>query len=136
MRIKYVELFSIRCLHDYFADHICKALSLRPTVECSRLLERYKCLFRPTADGGAVYCSEVAQGNSLQGYQEARPFSFTLTSGDPLLDIYTDMEVSDAGIPRAERCYYFSNLNRYVDEFGGKSDYCCIPRGRPSQMAP
>ena len=129
MRIKYLELFSIRCLHDYFADHICKALSLRPTAECSRLLERYKCLFRPTADGGAVYYSEVAQGNSLQDYQEARPFSFTLTSSDPLLDIYTDMEVSDTSISRAERYYYFNNLNRYVDEFRGKERLLLHPPG-------
>lgn len=129
MRIKYLELFSVRCLHDYFADHICKALSLRPTAECSRLLERYECLFRPTADGGAVYYAEVAQRNSLQDYQEGRPFSFTLTSSDPFLDIYTDMEVSDAGISRAERYYYFDNLNRYVDEFRGKERPLLHPPG-------
>ena len=29
MRVSYQELFSVECLHGYFTDHVCQALTLR-----------------------------------------------------------------------------------------------------------
>ncbi len=104
---QYRELFHIDCLHSYFADGRCRTLELRPTVECSRLLERYQCLFRPYEGGGAVYYSERDGQSSLRHFDEVSPFAFALRSTDPGLVTYTEVET-----PRSpsDSLHYFSNL--------------------------
>ena len=48
MRISYKPLFSIECLHGYFADRVCRALTLSPTAAGARLCERHHLRFRPS----------------------------------------------------------------------------------------
>ena len=57
MMTSYQELFSIECLHGYFADSLCRVLELSPTPECASMLRRYQMLFRRTAAGGKVLYS-------------------------------------------------------------------------------
>ena len=79
MRILYNELFRIECRHDYFADNLCRVLALSPTERCRRLLERYRCLFRPHAGGGMVAYG-VSDGDDpaglLKQFGDDEPFGF------------------------------------------------------------
>jgi hypothetical protein len=106
MRHSYRQLFSVECLHGYFADHICRTLTWAPTLECARLLARCRMIFKPAAGGGTVYCEQTAEAPSLPDAQV--PFAFMLTSTDPLLDTYTDGDLG-AGTQPVDAVHYFSN---------------------------
>jgi hypothetical protein len=110
MRMRYTPLFAIECLHDYYADGICRPLSLRPTPDCLGLLERHQCLFRAKAGGGMVASASRDEVDLLAGYGESAPFSFELISADPRLT-HRDEQVTPppAGMP-GERLRYFNNL--------------------------
>lgn len=114
MTTQYRELFRIRCRHGYFADQRCRVLALTPTAECNRLLDRYRCLFRAAADGGAVYCGEQNGQNMLRLFDETTPFAFALDNRDPAFETFTEMDSGRTGAP-AESLYYFSNAREYVD---------------------
>jgi hypothetical protein len=136
MGTHYTQLFAIQCLHDYFADGLCRVLTLSPTAECRRMLARYQCLFRPTAGGGEVYYDEHDGSNRLQLYREEMPFTFTLTSTDPLLATYTETDgAADAGSP-GDTVYYFSNLEEQTAELYGKERLLLHPPGQALTRGP
>ena len=120
MQVSYRKWFGIQCLHDYFSDGLCRVLSLRPTRECAKLLARYGCLFRPMDAGGAVYYSDAGDGKFVRDYVENRPLGFTLTCDDPLLESYTDIDLSDARASPAESFYYFNNTDCNSDSDSGR----------------
>ena len=122
MPVTYRKWFTITCLHDYFADGQCRALVLRPTHECRQRLARYKCMFRQTEAGGAVYYADSGDGTRLLDYQESRPLAFELASNDPLLETYTDTELAAGHVSPAQSCYYFNNIARNANT-GGDTEY-------------
>ena len=116
MRMRYTPLFAIECLHGYYADGVCRSLSLRPTPDCLRLLEGHQCLFRAKAGGGMVASASRDEVDLLAGYAESAPFSFELISADPHLTHRDEPETPPpAGMP-GERLRYFNNLGA-----GGKA---------------
>jgi len=121
MRVRYAPLFSIECRHDYFFGAVCKPLSIRPTGDCLRLLERYQGLFRPTPGGGTVAFATQDEVDFLALYAESAPFSFDLISADPLLFNYTDAGMAPGTGVLAEQVYYFNNLGDSVDDEGGRN---------------
>lgn len=126
MRTGYTPLFHLECLHGYFADHVCHAITVSPTVATAGVLRRYGLRFRATRSGGTVY---YADADRLQRYREVTPLAFALTSTDPLLDIYTDLEVG-AG-PPSETIWYFSNVEEHAAEIDGERRLLLHPVERP-----
>jgi hypothetical protein len=116
MRTHYAPLFRIECLHGYFADGLCRPLSLRPTAECRRLLEQYRCLFKATPAGGTVAFAAEDGCDFLSLYAETTPFSFDLISADPGLLTYTDAAMAGDAASPAEQVYYFDNLGHAADD--------------------
>lgn len=99
-------LFDVQCLHDYFANGVCRALRLVPTSNCARLLARYRLVFRALPGGGAVYYNEDA--SPLAQFTESAPLAFWLINDDPALLSYTDCAESASD---ASRLFYFDNLH-------------------------
>src|SRR5262245_51826249 len=132
MRILYKPLFTIECLHGYFADRVCRTLALSPTSAAARLLERYHLRFRSLPGGGAVYYEESAS-NLARLREEAAPLAFALSASDPLFDIYTEGSGSAApgGTVR-----YFSNREEHLDEIKGQRRRLLHPPGQPFAQAP
>lgn len=120
MRMRYSPLFSIECRHDYFSGAVCKPLSLRPTEDCLRLLDRYQGLFRATPSGCTVAFAIQDEIDFLALYSENAPFSFDLISADPHLLNYTDVDRAAGAGVLAEQLYYFNNLGDAVDEAGDR----------------
>lgn len=136
MLTRYAALFRIECLHGYFADGLCRPLSLRPTGDCRRLLEQYRCLFKPTPAGGMVAFAAEEGCDFLSLYAETSPFSFDLISADPGLLTYTEAETAgDAGSP-AEQVYYFNNLGDAAEDAAGEERRLLHPPGRALAAGP
>jgi len=127
MRTGYTPLFHLECLHGYFADHVCHALTVSPTAATAGVLRRYGLRFRTTGSGGTIYYSDAGL---LRGYREVTPLAFTLTSTDPWLDIYTDSEVAANTAP-SETIWYFSNQEEHATEIDGQLRRLLHPTGRP-----
>jgi hypothetical protein len=129
MTVSFHKWFGISCLHEYFSDGRCRVLTLAPTAECAGLLARYRCLFRPTPGGGAVYVGESEGASLLQDFHEHRPLAFTLTSTDPGLDTYTDIDPFAAHPAPSESLYYFSNLDGHSDADSEREHQLLHPPG-------
>jgi hypothetical protein len=135
MRISYKALFSVECLHGYFSDHVCKTLALRPTPAWEPLRQRHQLLFRPSAGGGTVYYREQSESDLRRLYGEVTPFAFTLTSTDPLFDLYTDGGVTDEA-PPGESVRHFSNRDTHVADVHGQPRLLLHPPGAPCAQPP
>ncbi len=110
MDARYLPLFSIECLHHYFADPRYAGLALRPTEACRRTLERYELMFRPTRGGGTVFYTQRGEVAVLRWISERMALAFTLTSADPLFLNYTDLAFADEALAPSQSLFYFSNL--------------------------
>jgi hypothetical protein len=117
--MRYELLFTIECLHGYFADHLCKVLTLAPTGDCRRLLGRYQMIFRALPNGGAVYFDASDEIDYLKIFQEKRPFTFSLISSDASLGNYT-AQASDGSVSPADGIFYFNNLRGQSAEVYGE----------------
>lgn len=115
---QYAALFRIECLHEYFGGGACRSLVLSPTEDCRTLLARYRMLFRAEEGGGSVYAPMQQQPGLLASFDESAPFTFSLTSSDPALNVYTELN-DDAAVNPAEELFYFDNRScRETTAFG------------------
>ncbi|EGV18797.1 hypothetical protein [Thiocapsa marina] len=114
------HLFSIECRHDFYGDGPCRAIEMRPTPECDALLQRFGCIFRPTAEGGAVYFdfrradpgsityNGSTRGEALLGaFDGVRPFSFIVVNREPSFDAFT--KVPQRTHDRSQQLRLFDN---------------------------
>ena len=110
-------LFSLRALHDYFADGLCGALQWQPSASTRQQLARYQLVFRGERGGGTVYYR--AGISPLDQYLETAPMVFWLLNDDLAFGDYTEL-VQTAGGMR-----YFDNLRAAPD--GTLNDGPCLP---------
>lgn len=136
MPVTYRKWFGIECLHDFFSDGRCRALSVHPTRECELLLERYSCLFRPMEGAGAVYYADSGDAEPFRNFSESRPLGFTLTCDDPLLETYTDIDLSGARVSPAKSFYYFNNADRNIEPDGAEARLLLHPPGAALENGP
>lgn len=120
--MQYARLFQIECLHSYFGGGPCRSLALAPTEDCRQMLNRYQMFFRPAAGGGTVYCPDQTPPDLLKQFDETAPFTFALTSSDPALNNYTDVDLG--GVDVRESIFYFDN----------RDDHATGTSGQPRQM--
>ena len=126
--MQYEVLFRVECLHEYFGG-ACRSLHLSPTEDCRQMLDRYRMLFQSTREGGAVYCLKQSPPDLLRRFDEAAAFTFALTSSDPALDNYTDLDGNRAD--PTENIYYFDNTVDHQSEALGKQRRLLHPYGKP-----
>lgn len=111
MRLAYQPLFRIRLRHAYYTDGISRNdFSLVPTPACRTLLDQYGLVFRPGADGGALYASVEPDSSPATllkplGDDNLR-LAFLLT---PLQPQVLNMTHLPRHKPRRE-VFYFDNL--------------------------
>src|SRR4051812_373238 len=105
----YRPWFDIVCQHGYFSDRLCRPLSVAPTADCQRLLQRYRLRFRAVPGGGQVHYDPDDPLQLLAYFDETLPFTFTILNTDPALLSYT-ADVPAALPDRAPGLYYFDNL--------------------------
>ncbi len=133
-RVSYKALFSIECWHSYFADGVCRTLTLQPTRDAATICTRHHLRFRPSPGGGALYYDESST-NLQRLRSEGSPLTFALTSTDPYFDIYTDgVGVSDAAPNGTVR--YFSNRDLHVADVRGRQCSLLHPPERPLAQPP
>jgi hypothetical protein len=114
---QYTVLFRVECLHGYFGGDTCRSLTLTPTEDCRRLLARYRMLFRSATGSCAVYCLKESPPDLLKQFDETSAFTFALTSTDPALNNYTDIDLGK--LDPAETVFHFDNRTDYAkEEFG------------------
>jgi hypothetical protein len=130
MAVSFQPLFAIELLHGYFADGLCKVLTLAPTAETRRLMDRYRLLFRPSANGGTVSWSRHPDIDFLQLFNETIPFAFTLTCGDLEFTRYTELDAAAAMASPADTVFYFNNLDPASGPVAGRADLLLHPPGR------
>jgi hypothetical protein len=136
MRVRYFPLFTVECLHDYFAAGRCGSLGFRPTPACQRLLEQYQCLFKPMPGGRMVVGATQDSVNVLTRYDERTPFAFDLVSSDPSLLTYTDSQAVPGTTTSAESVHYFSNLEDHPAPDQGAKRQLLHPAGQALAQPP
>jgi hypothetical protein len=126
--IQYTLLFQIECLHGYFGGGPCRSLNLTPTEDCRQLLARHQMLFRPGTGCGAVYRPRQSP-DLLTQFDEIGAFTFALTSNDPALDIYTDMDA--VNFNPGESLFHFDNRSDFAGEVAGQPRRLLHTPGKP-----
>ena len=136
MAVSFQPLFSIELFHGYFADGLCRRLSLAPTADTSRLFERYRLMFRPSLNGGAVSWAKDPNVDYLHLFNETVPFAFTLTCTDSDFSRYTEMGAEASAASPAETVHYFNNLAAQTDPAAGAGGVLLHPPGQPFAGGP
>jgi hypothetical protein len=102
------DLFHICCRHGYFADGVHRSVTLSPTPDCRRLLDRYGCFFRSYSGGAGVYYSDEAL---IRSFDETAPFVFTLNGSATDLAGMTDIPAANSATTDSS-IFSFSNLSQ------------------------
>jgi hypothetical protein len=132
--MQYAVLFRIECLHAYFGGGPCRGMTLTPTDDCRRMLARYQMLFRSEAGGGSVYCTKQSPPDLLKQFDEIAAFTFALTSTDPILNNYTDCDLSQ--LDPTGSIFHFDNRADYAKETFGQLRHLLHQPGKPFAEPP
>ncbi len=82
----YERLYSLRILHDYFDDAVCRAVQCRPTASGAELMRRRGWLFKRTADNEWAVLYDLSGAGPEIG---ADRLSFELRLAEPDFVLYT-----------------------------------------------
>lgn len=93
--MKYVPLFSIEILHDYYSDHRCIDIQIIPSSETQILFKNYHCLLKTLANGVRILISVNEKGAPLIPLSPDLTFSFSMVSRNPDFALFTDMTEID-----------------------------------------
>ena len=129
--MEYTLLFRIECLHGYFGGGPCRSLDVSPTEDCRQIMDRYRMLFRSQVGGGIVYGPKESPPDLLKQFDEIAPLTFSLTSNDPALGNYTQVNPRKAD-PR-ETIFYFDNRVDYAQ--GNSGQPCQLYGHKPLAQA-
>jgi hypothetical protein len=90
--MRFVTLFGLRVKHDYYADAVCRDLSVEPTENTRRLLDRYRLRLRELEDG-IVVSADADAGAKTARIPIARDelFVFQLRVHNPDFALFTDL---------------------------------------------
>lgn len=119
-RGRYRPWLALRCEHAYFADGVCRALSVRAAARTARTLAGMGLRLRAEAGGATLYYLDSGAAPRLDA---GAPLSFLLESGDPALMQYTEVE---QGSGAAAGIWYFDNR--------GHADGLLNPDGGASRL--
>src|SRR5271166_2393629 len=89
MRTIFYPLAAFTCRHSYFSSGLARPLSMRPTADCARLMQRLRCRLRNEAGGGTIHAGVDEAGLLAAALDPATPLGFALVVDDPYFASYT-----------------------------------------------
>ena len=89
MRTIFYPLAAFTCRHSYFASGLARPLSMRPTADCVRLMQRLHCRLRNETGGGTIHAGVDEAGFLAAALDSATPLGFALVVDDPYFASYT-----------------------------------------------
>jgi hypothetical protein len=113
INIKYSTFFSVKLLHQYFADLVCPDFTLIPSEETRRTLAGLKMITRSFSNEILTGVELNSSGNPPVIPGEGTNFTWFLTLKNSSFLNYTNLRVA----PVNGMLYYFSNRNN--NTFGG-----------------
>jgi hypothetical protein len=111
MEIRFIPLFEVELVHNYYTSGLCKDIAIKPTVRCKDIMQDYGLIFGETAKGFAVFCEvrkeQDNKDHPLRPFDEPITLSFLLSSGNPFFLNYSELPLDgeSAGI------YHLHNIN-------------------------
>jgi hypothetical protein len=109
---RHKEFFGVLCLHDYYADSVCKDLEFEPTPETAVLLRNYKLIFKPADFGFLILYSPNESEEKLRTLPAKTRFSFLIRSRNPKFMNFTKIKFWPEGV-----AFHYSNLYGSEEEF-------------------
>ena len=109
IQIKYIPLFEIEILHDYYADKLCRDISIVPTVECKTALQKTGLRFLATETGCKIFArvNEIGGKDILQlPMSENLRLNFLMILRNNAFKTFTQLELNT----ERNLQYYFNNL--------------------------
>jgi len=113
IQIKYISLFEVELLHDYYRDKICRDFSVIPSLQCAALLQNLGLRFISTPSGFKVFArvDEISNKNFLKTpLPEKTRFAFLLCLKNPAFTTFSQVELKT----NPDQHYYFNNLGENI----------------------
>lgn len=107
----HAPLFGLTATHAYFSDGRCRTLSLFPTPECTRQMDRHRLLFRADAGGGTMFAH-------LDGppVDAGTVFAFEARWSDPNWIHYTDLALGPDGFAPRTSVFFLTSRTEANDD--------------------
>ena len=109
IQIKYIALFEVELLHDYYRDKLCRDFSIIPSLQCAALLQNFGLKFISTSSGFKIFArvDEIGNKNFLKKpLPEKTRFTFLLCLKNPAFTTFSQVGLKTD----ADQHYYFNNL--------------------------
>ncbi len=98
--MKYLSLFSLEILHDYYADRRCSDFEIEPTPETQKLLGNCRCVLKPLPNGLRVLTLSSGPDSPFIPLPPGAVFGFHLRLQNPNFILFTDFsELALAAAP-------------------------------------
>jgi hypothetical protein len=109
IQIKYISLFEVELLHDYYRDKLCKDFFVTPSLQSVALLQNFGLRFISTPSGFKVFArvDEINNKNFLKTQvPEKTRFVFLLFLKNPGFTTFSQVDLK----AKTDQHYYFNNL--------------------------
>jgi len=113
IQIKYISVFEVELLHDYYRDKRCRDFSIAPSFECAALLQNFGLKFISTPSGFKVFArvDEIDNKNFLRTpIPEKTKFTFLLYLKTPAFTTFSQVDLNK----KADQHFYFNNLGENI----------------------
>ncbi len=98
--MKYLTIFSLEILHDYYTDKRCPDFALNSTPETTQLLKNHRGMLNSLPNGVRVLIPVDADGKALIPFDAATTFGFTLRLENADFPLFTDLSaLADIAAP-------------------------------------
>ena len=93
--MKYLSLFSLELLHEYYSNRRCSDFEIEATPETQKLLKNYRCNLKPLPNGVRVLTMGNGTNSPFIPLPEKVTFGFQLRLQDPNFILFTDFSELD-----------------------------------------
>jgi len=104
--MKYLPLFTLNLNHAYYADRRCPDFVVEPTPDTRRLLNKYRCIAKPHANGIRVLAATADDGSLFIQPVTGVTFVFQLILQNPMFPLFTDLPQDN----EPSTCFMCSNI--------------------------
>lgn len=124
--MKYVKLFTLETLHDYYRDNICRDVIVKPNEGTQNWINKYGCIFKGQLNSWHFFAPETINLNDLTEGNERIKLEFSCKSSHPGFVNFTNFPIDKLGY------YYFSNK---INEASDNGALILKPEFKSSEFA-